>query len=223
MAVTTYTTINGVIVHEDRSGTQRYYRPDTLGNTVALTDATTATDTMTYWPYGEIRTRTGTNATRFLFVGTLGYSKDGGSGIFHYVRARCYQASRGRWATVDPLWPDEPAYEYVANMPVQNIDPSGLTPWALILCGAACIAAAGCVIGVWAACNALWGQPEFIDCVFDYIDSLPWWSIAGCILGLLGCLACLVRLLTRGGTRSCCPPGVKAALRAAQKAACGLK
>ena len=82
-----YTTINGVIVHEDRNGVQRNYRTDTLGNIVALTDATSTTDTMTYWPYGEIRTRTGTNATRFLFVGTLGYSKDGGYGL-HYVSVR---------------------------------------------------------------------------------------------------------------------------------------
>ena len=44
MPVTTYTSISGVIVHEDRNGTQRNYRPDTLGNTVALTDATAA------WP-----------------------------------------------------------------------------------------------------------------------------------------------------------------------------
>lgn len=126
MPVTTYTTINGVIVHEDRNGVQRNYRPDTLGNTIALTDATTTTDTMTYWPYGEIRTRTGTNATRFLYVGTLGYSKDGGSGILTYVRARYYNALRGRWATVDPLWPDESAYSYVKAMPVGATDSRGL-------------------------------------------------------------------------------------------------
>ncbi len=52
MPTVTYTVINGVIVHEDRDGVQRNYRPDTLGNTVALTDATTTTDTMAYWPYG---------------------------------------------------------------------------------------------------------------------------------------------------------------------------
>lgn len=124
MATTTYTVINGVIVHEDRNGTQRNYRPDTLGNTVALTDATTTTDTMTYWPYGEIRTRTGTNATRFLFVGTLGYSKDGGFGL-HYVRARYYQANRGRWVTVDPLWPGESAYGYAKNNPFRFVDSDG--------------------------------------------------------------------------------------------------
>jgi RHS repeat-associated protein len=122
----TYTVIDGVIVHEDRDGVQRNYRPDTLGNTVALTDATTTTDTMAYWPYGEVRTRTGTNATRFLFVGTLGYSQDGGSGKLHYVRARYYMASWGRWTTVDPLWPFLSPYGYVRSHPLNSSDPSGL-------------------------------------------------------------------------------------------------
>ena len=121
-----YTTINGVIVHEQRAGVGRNYRPDTLGNTIALTDATTTTDTMTYWPYGEIRTRTGTNATRFLYVGTLGYSKDGGFGL-HYVRARHYQATRGRWTTVDPLWPEESMYGYGSCSPVTYADATGLS------------------------------------------------------------------------------------------------
>ena len=56
-----YTTINGVIVHEDRNGVQRNYRSDTLGNTVALPD--------------------GTDATQFLFVVTLWHSKDGEIGL----------------------------------------------------------------------------------------------------------------------------------------------
>ncbi|MCW5939168.1 MAG: hypothetical protein KF884_03470 [Fimbriimonadaceae bacterium] len=128
MPKVSYTTINGVIVHEDRDGVERNYRPDTLGNTVALTDATTTTDTMAYWPYGEIRTRTGTNPTRFLFVGTLGYAKDGGSGRLTYVRARHYMASRGRWATVDPLWPGMPSYVYSDNAPSYKSDPRGLAP-----------------------------------------------------------------------------------------------
>ena len=122
MPVTTYTSISGVIVHEDRNGTQRNYRPDTLGNTVALTDASSATDTMSYWPYGEIRTRTGTNTTRFLFVGTLGYYTSSGR---IYVRARHYKPSLGRWMTVDPRWPAQRAYLYSNLRPNLLTDPSG--------------------------------------------------------------------------------------------------
>ena len=140
MPVTNYTTINGVIVHENRNGVQRNYRPDTLGNTIALTDATTTTDTWVYWPYGEVRTRTGTTATPFQFVGTLGYYQNTGSNLA-YVRARFYQATRGRWATVDPLWAfsashvarivscSDVSYIYANAQPTQKVDPSGWMPW----------------------------------------------------------------------------------------------
>jgi len=120
-----YTTINGVIVHEVRNGVQRNYRPDTLGNTIALTDATTTTDTWVYWPYGEVRTRTGTTATPFQFVGTLGYYQNTGSNLA-YVRARFYQATRGRWASVDPIWPWEHAYGYGELQPTNFTDPTGM-------------------------------------------------------------------------------------------------
>ncbi|MBS1722989.1 MAG: hypothetical protein JSS66_08565 [Armatimonadetes bacterium] len=122
---TTYTVIGGVIVHEVRAAVQRNYRPDTLGSTVALTDGNTATDTWTYWPYGEVRTHSGSSTTPFTFVGTLGYCKVPGSDMT-YVRARMYMASRGRWATVDPLWPWEQQYDYINSMPSGGTDPSGL-------------------------------------------------------------------------------------------------
>jgi hypothetical protein len=73
----TYTNFCGEIVSENRGGTISYYVPDTLGSTVALTDTSGAiTDTWTYWPYGEIQSRTGTTATPFTFVGVLGYFQD---------------------------------------------------------------------------------------------------------------------------------------------------
>ena len=48
-----YTTINGVIVHEDRNGVQRNYRPGTLDNTAILTDAPYACKLMlgNWWRY----------------------------------------------------------------------------------------------------------------------------------------------------------------------------
>ncbi len=117
MAVTTYTVINGVIVHEDRGGVERDYIPDTLGSTVALADASSFTDTWVYWPYGEVRSHTGTSTTSFTYVGTLGYCKVTTTSQMTYVRARMYMASRGRWATVDPLWPQELAYSYALCQP----------------------------------------------------------------------------------------------------------
>src|SRR5262245_14913152 len=80
-----YTVVNGRVLSENRGGTKRDYVSDSLGNTVALLDSTqTKTDTWTYWPYGEVRTRTGTNATPFQFVGGLGYYRD--SALRTYVR-----------------------------------------------------------------------------------------------------------------------------------------
>ena len=82
-----YTTFDGEIVSENRNGVMRDYVPDPLGSTVALLDNTQAqSDTFSYWPYGENRTRTGTTATPYQFVGTQGYDWDSTSKT--YVRAR---------------------------------------------------------------------------------------------------------------------------------------
>jgi hypothetical protein len=69
MTTVRYTTINGEVIAEKRNGARRLYVPDPLGSTVALLDNTqTQTDTFTYWPYGAVRTRTGTTATPFQYV-----------------------------------------------------------------------------------------------------------------------------------------------------------
>jgi RHS repeat-associated protein len=125
MPVTTYTTLDGMILSEVRGGVERDYMPDTLGSTIALLDSSqNKTDTWTYWPYGEVRTRTGSNPTPFTFVGTLGYFADSLKRL--YVRARYLRTDLARWQTVDPLWPDESAYGYVGGLPTRNVDPSGL-------------------------------------------------------------------------------------------------
>ena len=117
-----YTVADGEVVSELRNGVRKDYVPDPLGNTVALLDNTlTVTDSWEYWPYGE--TRSGSSATPFTFVGTLGYFKDTSSRT--YVRARHYRQNLGRWQTVDPLWPLEPAFAYAFNRPTRIVDPTG--------------------------------------------------------------------------------------------------
>ena len=107
------------------SGVRRDYVPDPLGSTVALLDdSNNVTDTWDYWPYGEIRSRTGATSTPFQYVGTLGYFRDHATQT--YVRARYYKQSLGRWQTVDSLWPRRTAYQYVSSRPVSYVDPSGL-------------------------------------------------------------------------------------------------
>jgi RHS repeat-associated protein len=154
MPVVSYTNFLGRVVREDRAGTVRDYGRDTLGSTAALYDSSgSRTDEFNYRPYGEVRSHVGSSPTPLTFVGTLGYFMD--SARRYYVRARSYRADLGRWTTVDPLWPQEPAYGYAGGMPNGRVDPSGLSIagmacravcWGL---GAAICAAVsiGCAVG----------------------------------------------------------------------------
>jgi RHS repeat-associated protein len=123
-----YTTIHGEVIAEKRNGARRLYTPDPLGSTVALLDNTqTQVDTFTYWPYGEVRTSTGTTPPPFQFVGTKGYYA--GSASKAYVRARYLDTPKGRWLTQDPisfLGGDANLYRDVSNNPIVSTDPWGL-------------------------------------------------------------------------------------------------
>src|SRR5690349_3412544 len=91
-----YTVIDSEVIVEKRAGARKLYVPDPLGSTVALVDNTqTQTDTFSYWPYGEQKSRTGTTMTPFQFVGTRGYYRDGTTRI--YVRGRYFDSSKSRW------------------------------------------------------------------------------------------------------------------------------
>ncbi|MBL1149694.1 MAG: hypothetical protein HND42_05735 [Armatimonadetes bacterium] len=74
MPTVRYTVMDGEIVSENRNGTIRDYVPDPLGSTIALLDQNqNITDTFSYWPYGEERTRTGTTPTPFKYFGCAGW------------------------------------------------------------------------------------------------------------------------------------------------------
>ena len=120
-----YTTINGVLYHENRGGVETEYVPDTLGSLIQCRDSSgNVTYTADYWPYGEVRASTGSKASPWGFVGLLGYHTDIAKRL--YVRARQYRPNVGQWQTVDPLWPDENAYGYSAQRPVDRMDVDGL-------------------------------------------------------------------------------------------------
>src|SRR5579859_1182216 len=102
MAVVDNTVANGEIIAQERGGVRSLYVPDPLGSVVALFNNTqTKTDTFVYWPYGEVRTRTGTTTVSFQFVGTQGYYSD--SDTKKYVGARYLDTQKGRWMTEDPI------------------------------------------------------------------------------------------------------------------------
>jgi RHS repeat-associated protein len=127
MATVRYTVLDGEIVAEDRAGTERDYVPDPLGSTVALLDSSQAkTDTFSYWPYGEGRTRSGMTATQFQFAGMLGYYHDDPTRL--YVRARVIGPRQARWISQDPARRELNGYSYVIGRAVTFVDPSGLAP-----------------------------------------------------------------------------------------------
>ncbi len=71
-------------------------------------------DSLTYWPYGEQRSKSGGINIPFHYIGAYGYYEDTSNRL--YGRARYYRADLGNWITKDPLWPEDPAYAYVRGM-----------------------------------------------------------------------------------------------------------
>jgi RHS repeat-associated protein len=124
-----YTVVNGEVIAQQRSGARHLYTPNPLGSTVALISSSqTKTDTWSYWPYGEVKTRTGTTPTPFQFVGTLGYYRDSESRA--YVRARYLDKLKARWLTENPIGfqgMDWNLFRYATDNPISAFDRTGLS------------------------------------------------------------------------------------------------
>jgi len=120
-------TMNGRIVSETRNGVRHFHAHDQLGNTIALyDDSGTKTDSYTYWPYGEVRTRTGTTVNPYQYSGAWGCYRDSTGRT--YMQARTLRHDLTRWVSVDRRWPRQKRYTYVSSMPTRFIDPSGNRP-----------------------------------------------------------------------------------------------
>ncbi len=103
-----------------RGGQRSFYVQDALGSTVALTDAAGAV--VVRYAYGAFgtATQTGAAANLFTFTGQLRHEK---SGLLLFP-LRAYDPALGRFLSEDPL-PSTNAYPYVANNPVNAVDPTG--------------------------------------------------------------------------------------------------
>jgi RHS repeat-associated protein len=203
----TYATVHGRLVEENRGGLVTEYVPDTLGNVIMTTDESgTVTSTTTYWPFGEVRSQTGSNPSPWGFCGVWGYLTDAVSRM--YVRARYYRADASRWLTVDPVWPIEQTYQYVDGTPTTITDRTGLAGQGLgAALGAAlggCLVSGGIsLIGSWirgdsfgvAACKA--GFACAAGAILAAIAAeIPW--LAKCLLGALsGALAGIAATVCR--------------------------
>jgi RHS repeat-associated protein len=119
------TRVNGEIVAETRNGVRHFHAHDAQGNTIALyEDSGTKTDTYTYWPYGAVRTRTGTTVNPYQYSGAWGCYKDSTGRT--YMQVRTLRHDLTRWVSVDPLWASEQSYGYCRANPISENDPSGL-------------------------------------------------------------------------------------------------
>src|SRR5687767_9197518 len=127
MGTVRYTSLDGEIIAEKRNGVRRSYLPDAIGSTLALLDNTqTQTDTFTYWPYGEVKNRTGSTATPFGYGGTMGCYTDLTGRT--YMPARHLSTTEGRWISSDTLGGRTSVmlpFAYAANSPVTLTDPTG--------------------------------------------------------------------------------------------------
>ncbi|MDI9640036.1 hypothetical protein QM565_30470 [Geitlerinema splendidum] len=127
MAVRDYYTCNGRIIGEKRSDEERSrdYICDPWGNVIAVYQADWQIAAITYDPWGEQLSNWNASSYRYLWGGGIGYRQTNKEWATHYVRARHYSFMDGTWTTIDPLWPQEPAYQYVGNRVTRSIDPSG--------------------------------------------------------------------------------------------------
>ena len=127
-----------------------YFHHDGLESIANLTSSTGTTMwTYAYNPFGDTRVETkNNNQAPANFIKFAGQYLDP-SGLYH-MRARQYDATSGRFLTVDPADPSlvDPyvgAYLYVRNNPIVRVDPSGRC-FQFIPAGAQIGAAGGTVV-----------------------------------------------------------------------------
>jgi RHS repeat-associated protein len=132
------------------SGTVHYYFSDELQSASLITDPSgNVQERYYYYPYGGIRTSTGSDNNHYLFTGK---ERDVESGLDMFG-ARYYGSSLGRFMTPD--WANKPInvpyanfgnpqslnlYSYVKNNPTTTRDPDGHCPWCLALAGGGVLA-----------------------------------------------------------------------------------
>jgi len=104
-----------------------YYHFDGLGSVVALSDESgNIVERYSYDVFGEPN-RVSAVSNRYMFTGRE-YDSETGN---YYYRARYYKPDIGRFMSADPIGYEAGLnlYTYVANNPINNIDPLGLVTY----------------------------------------------------------------------------------------------
>jgi RHS repeat-associated protein len=105
--------------------TLRWYVYDGLGCVLAEIDGDGNTmSARVYDVYGGVRRTAGTPTSRHGYVGQLGHSTDGESGLT-YMRARYMHPETGRFVSEDPSYSGGNWFAYANDDPVGNVDLTG--------------------------------------------------------------------------------------------------
>lgn len=123
---TAYDPFNGQPITMKRGSTLTYLHHDHLGSLVAASDSSGGeVASARYWPFGGLRTSSATLPTDRLFTGQI---RDLGDDRFYFFKARCYDATVGKFIQPDPLAPvvgKPPSlnpYAYADNNPLRYRD-----------------------------------------------------------------------------------------------------
>ena len=119
---------DGLPFEQVTGGTTTYLHHDQIGSTRLVTDSAGATGTattLTYDPYGNSVSTSGSLTTHMQFSGEY---TDTESGLY-YLRSRYYDPVTSQFVSVDLLVPvTRSPYAYVLGEPLDNADPRGLDP-----------------------------------------------------------------------------------------------
>lgn len=124
---TTYYVYGHDLLYSITAAGPHYHHADSLGSTIATTGASgTVEQTMDYDVFGQLRSVSGSNGTKYTFTG----EENDASGLV-YLRARYYDSAAGRFLSRDPypLKAEDTQtinrYVYVKNNPTNYVDPRG--------------------------------------------------------------------------------------------------
>ena len=124
-----YDSFNSQPIAMKQGSTLSYLHHDHLGSLVAVSNASgQEVGSVRYWPFGGLRTSTGSLPTDRLFTGQI---RDLGDDRLSFFKARYYDATIGKFHTPDTVAPDPnyPTrlnhYAYADNNPLKLRDSTG--------------------------------------------------------------------------------------------------
>ena len=195
-----------------------------------LNDSQQVTDVYYYEAFGNITSQSGTTVNPFRYVGALGYYRDQTTSLYH-VGARYYSPQVGRFWTQDPVKQGVNWYPYVANNPLNRVDPSGLQlgtwgpcqrealrqfgrcllgtvgPCLLLQDALACVG--GCLVGL-AIAHVGTGGATVGACAIGCVAGVSAWTVISLIRALPGCGGALLRDIDAcGGAGDLEPPWLR--------------